>query len=133
MMAVFPMCAVFGRRLMAEGRRDLRRSEKSTMLSPKGCREPAQWRKEEVRGSFPIGAELVQDALPWAVYGQALLRIALPRQVSVSSLMPVTSACSSPDPISPPGPHLPQQQPRTLVSAEQPIGWDRLPRSQNIL
>ena len=68
MMAVFLMCAAFGRRLMAEGRRDLRRSEKGTMLSPKGCREPAQWRKEEVRGSFPIGAELVQDALPWAVY-----------------------------------------------------------------
>ena len=74
-MAVFLMGAPFGRRLMAEGRRDLRRREKGTMPSPKVCGEPAQWRKEEVRGSFPIGAEVVQDALPWAVYGQALLRI----------------------------------------------------------
>lgn len=66
--------------------------------SPKVCREPAQSRKEEVRGSFPIGAELVQDALPWAVYGQALLRIR--SQCPVRSPLPVTSAYSSPDPIS---------------------------------
>lgn len=57
MMAVFLMCAAFGRRLMAEGRRELKRSEKGTMLSPKGCREQLGATAEE--GIFFLGIFLV--------------------------------------------------------------------------
>jgi hypothetical protein len=30
-------------------------------------REPVQWRKVEVRSSFPIGTELVLNSVPWTV------------------------------------------------------------------